>query len=236
MIVYWSPFRDNNFAMTEIDQLGPERVLPLINKKYQKYEDKGSNFKVCPSFRELFTETYALRLTHDVVINIQGNGVNYGSRGPEFVQSLMRIRSPDLRIFGFNLYYLFVCEDDVEMSYLPAYFEDNAFNRSAFLIPGKYNIGKWVRPLECSFIVRDGVDRVEMLKGDAFSYLQFATTEKIEFKKFYLSEEMRQKIKEVMTFHKEEKPFKSMIPFYEVFQKTKLKQWFIKQIKQNLME
>ena len=53
--------------------------------------------------------------------------------------------------------FLFFCEESLQMQQNGAHFNQNGFIDKTLIIPGKYDIGKWFRPLETPFIFKNGV-------------------------------------------------------------------------------
>lgn len=238
MIVYWAPLVGDNFIMSYLDQQEPDRILPHINKNgFHSFDASIHNFKLCPAFIDLFKNTYALRFTHDYELEMKDGEIWSDVLDKEFFESQIRMRSPDKRFLGFNLFNYFFCEEDLEMSLTPSYFEDNSFNSSAIMIPGVYNIGKWFRPIECSFFMRSDHNKLIMKKNDIYAYVNFHTSEKIKLKRFHLTQEMREFGANFIRFNKKNtKPTMSLIPFYDAFARSKMKKLILKKIKENLLD
>lgn len=240
MIVYWAPLVKDNFVMSYLDQNEPDRVLSQINKKYSYITNDGSsfhNFRLCPAFVDNFKNTYAIRFTHDYEVEIKDDMIWSDVLDEEFFKSQMRYRSDDKRFLGFNLFYYFFCEEPLTMSLTPSYFDDNEFNKSSIIIPGVYDIGKWFRPIECSFLLRDNENKVVMKKGDAYSYVHFHTDEKIKFKRFHATNEIVDLGINFIRYHKKVvKPTMSLIPFYDAFARANMRKLVLKKIKENLLD
>jgi len=238
MIVYWAPMIGSNFALSYLDQQEPDRLLSHINKKtFQEYKNIHQNFRSCPAFINLFKNTYALRFTHDYELNVKDGVIWSDMLDKDFFDSQVRFRSEDKKFLGFNLFYYFFAEEELEMSYTASYFEDNSFNSSAVIIPGIFDISKWFRPVESSFILKDGCEKLVMNKDDVYAYIHFHTDQKIQFKRFHATKEIIDLGENFIRYNKKNlRPTMSMIPFYDAFARSKMKKLVLKKIKENLLD
>jgi hypothetical protein len=54
------------------------------------------------------------------------------------------------------------------------------FSKSATVIPGEFDIGKWTRPVEIVFEVKSNQEKIVINKGDAVAYFKFNTDQLIK--------------------------------------------------------
>ena len=99
---------------------------------------------------------------------------------------MVNIRSIDDKLFSYNLRYLFYTDQPLEISMTPAYLTVNEFTQNTTLVPGKFDIGQWFRPLDCSFIMNS--NQLQLKKDDTFAYIKFHTDKKINLINFYRSQ------------------------------------------------
>jgi hypothetical protein len=63
------------------------------------------------------------------------------------------------------------------MSVTPAFLHYNDFTDKTSVIPGEFDISKWVRPVECVFEIKKQTESIKILKGDAQCYFKFRSDE-----------------------------------------------------------
>ena len=83
-------------------------------------------------------------------------------------------------LLGIDLLNCFYTDTSVEMEMLPAYLHYNNFTQNHVVVPGSYNIGKWVRPAELVFESRSNNIEINITKGDALVYFKFRTEEAVK--------------------------------------------------------
>ena len=92
----------------------------------------------------------------------------------------------DHRIVQFGFNYLFFAEKPLRITQMHPYLHHNTFTENGNTLLGEFNIGKWLRPLQASFIInpnkKDYSYRIK--RGDIYSYIRFDTDEKVELVNF----------------------------------------------------
>jgi hypothetical protein len=224
--IYWS--FDGKY------QIRAEEPVPIIQNYFKNKEAKDYEYIRCPSFQEQFHNTYGIKSIFDYNVKFQKNGITSDKHDQNFYDEFVNPRNVKSKLASFNMSYVFLADNnDLEMEYLQPTMEDNSFNNSAILIPGKINIGKYVRPLDCAFHARD--TRVEIEENDIYAYVKFNTKKKIKFKRFFYTQELQ----DVMTGQRiaeyRKKTFKPLDWFYKKQQAIKVKERTVKLIKKNLV-
>jgi hypothetical protein len=101
------------------------------------------------------------------------------------------------------------------------------------IIPGRYDIGKWFRPLEFPFILKNEFDDFSVKREDILYYLKFYTNKNIIFKQFLPTDNINNFWKSTTDLNAyDNKRFGSIENFYKMF---KLKDKILKEIKENLV-
>jgi hypothetical protein len=235
MIVYWSPFTSFNPAITALSYEMPEPMLPiLLKEKLQSQsadELNGNRYKNCPAFGDSFKNVFGLKLTHDYSLSINEDRFSSQDYDQNFFDYFVDVRSVENRMIGLNIYNLFISEHSLDMSLTGSYFSDNDFNNSARLIPGQFNIGKWIRPIECAFMFRDGLNSIKLNKGDIYAYVRFDIDEPVEIKRFEITPEISSLVKENLNFRKYKKGAWPLSQYYEAYKKTLRHKTLIKTVK-----
>ena len=236
MIVYWC-------AYTEFDTISsfkfaePELVSKIINSNFQNLEG-GNDFRTCPASRDYFKNVYELKFPCDYTLVINADKqLLTNDYNQDYFNQMVVMRSTEYNLYAYNLRYLFLAEDDLELSQESAHFSNTEFSKNTMFVPGKVNIGKWFRALDCGFVIRDGVEKLEMKENQPYSYIRFHTEEKITFKRYHRTDKIKKLQAELagLRFYRTKKVYRLAF-FYDIFKKLKIKSLILKEIKANLMD
>jgi hypothetical protein len=236
MIVYWCAYTEfdtiSSFKFSE-----PEAVSKIVNSNFQNLEG-GNDFRTCPASRDYFKNVYELKFPCDYTLVINTNKqLLTNDYDQDYFNQMVVMRSTEYNLYAYNLRYLFLAEDDLELSQESAHFSNTEFSKNTMFVPGKVNIGKWFRALDCGFIIRNDVDKLEMIEGQPYSYIRFHTEEKIIFKRYHRTEKIKKLQAELagLRFYRTKKIYRLAF-FYDIFKKLKIKSLILKEIKENLMD
>jgi hypothetical protein len=78
---------------------------------------------------------------------------------------------------GIDFLKTFTTDESLTIQTLPAFLHYSDFISKATIIPGEYDISKWVRPVEIVFETKNKQERIEIKKGDALCYYKFLTSD-----------------------------------------------------------
>lgn len=238
MDVYWSIFLQNQNSLSELNFSEPENLYKKIVKNKMDLTTEN-NFRLCPSVKDLTKNIYMLKFPYDYTLKIdkEKNIIRSDMYDQDFFNDYFHIRSIKEGLFSFRIHYIFFCEEDLETELTGAYFSENTFVKNNRLVPGKLNIGKWPRPLDCAFIVNSDTNEIVSNKNDEYCYVNFLTKEDITLKKFYMSDTMKKIIGQNLSAKiYQKKNFLPLGHWYDLYEKSKQKSLFLKEIKNNLME
>jgi hypothetical protein len=236
MNVYWSVIILHDEISPFLTYEEPKTIAESLNAIDTSTLKPGDNFKYCPAFRKQSSNTFKLSFPFDYRLSFENNNIKTDMYDQRFFDAMVSIRSPEMRMLSLNLHYLFVAEESLEMATYPSYMSDNDFAVKTILIPGQFDIGRWVRPLDCAFMMRKGFDEVNINRGDEYLTIKFLTDEKINLKKFFVSPILANLIKqnvESRTYKKKAQPLQY---YYNLYQRAKMHKLIMKEIKNNLMD
>ena len=143
------------------------------------------------------------------------------------------LRGVQDRMMSVNHGVYFFCEEDLWIEQLHPTYEDTEFSRNTMVFPGSYNIAKWFRPLQSSFICLE--DKVRVNQGDGMYYFKFLTNEQIKLVEFDFTQEIAN-IAFSSTSYKVLVSFLKLDKLYDLFSRKKAPKKLIKLIKQNIIE
>ena len=231
--VYWSCLEDQWMRATQ-----PEPV----NKRFYKNKNMTSKDKAspnalnyCPVFNDRINNLYAIKSIYEYSFRIENGLCISEMYDQNFFNNHINLRSVEDKFFSFlNKYIFFTDEKSLEIgAYEYPVFEENDITKKCMIIPGKYDIGKWFRPLEFPFILKNEFNDFSVKREDVLYYLKFYTDEKIIFKQFLPTDNINNFWKsttDLTTY--DNKRFGSIDNFYKMF---KLKDKILKEIKDNLV-
>lgn len=240
MIVYWT-------AYTESDTISPfkfKEPYPVLKRVNDMAEGLPlpENYKLCPAFRDVHNNCFELSFPCDYNLTVKrennGTRLETNNYDQEFFDEMMYFRSPGHNLFSYNVRYMFFAEQGLHVSMIHPYFFDSDFATKTMLISGKFNIGKWFRPLDCAFIIKKGVESLSIEEGTPFAYAKFDTDEEIVFKRFYRSDKIKQIQRQLLDIrkHRVRRAITPLQYFYDIFYSLRVKKLILNEINQNLMD
>lgn len=208
----------------------------LKNKPSDIYNPDNATSQ-CPAIYDEIKNIYGLKSIYDYEMKFINNELESRFLNQEFYNEHVQIRSKDQRFFSFIQRFLFFTDEpSLEMTaYYPAFLEDSYVSRSTYSIPGKFDIGKWFRPIEFNFYLREGIDTFKIKEGDIYTYIKFHTEEKINFIRFIPTENIKQYSENIVNSVFNKRPYKAIDKYYEHFKNSNIKKKILEEIKQNVL-
>jgi hypothetical protein len=237
MIVYWAVSNVTN--MSPVSKALYSQPTKLTNKNVFNQitpNNKQNNFKLCPAFLDHIDNVYGLHFPIDLDLKFTSDDI-VSSLEQDLFNYFVNIRDFDQKFFGFKVNMVFFCEEDLEMELMPPYLEDNEFASSVTSVPGKFNIGKWFRPIDYACFLNKGKQSLKVKHNDIFNYVKFNTKKNIEFKQFDYIDQIENIQKDVL---RSKMILGTASPrldyYYKLLQHSRYKKKIIKLIKENILE
>ena len=233
MNIYWS-YCD---AQHQIRAEEPIPILKNYWKDKRNVEESGFMHVRCPAFKDMLQNTFGIKSLYDYNLEISKKEAVSTLHDQEFFDKFIVVRDLETRLISFLSSYIFIAEDnDLEMEILPSVLENNKFNKTSMLLPATFNIGKYIRPIECAFHCRD--DNWEIEEEDIYSYVKFKTDKKINFKRFVWDEQHEKVVlnaKPTASHTYRKKILKPLDWYYKKQQGIKTKQRMLELVKKTLV-
>jgi hypothetical protein len=230
MNVYWTI--DHHRIVGALNAQTPELVLK------DKLMSEAS-YNVCPAFRDYFHNVYGWKAIDAFSLEKSVDGHEYvpDARNQESTNRTITVRSGDEQVISLSQSISFVTDSpSLKMSQENPYFEDNKFTSSCYVIPGTLDIGKYYRFLDFAFRIKENHRLAAFDAGDIIFYLRFHAPEKINFKRYFMSDKLREynlMIQDISsTFTPSPRPLSF---FYAKYKQFNLKSKIMKEIKANLV-
>ena len=160
MNVYWSVTHSDAISFIKYEE--PDNLLQRMRNMKLDLSNKNHDFRYCPAFRDCVQNTYILKfpVDYNLTFDFEKNVATSSLYDQNFYNSTLLIRSVKPPLCSFKISYIFIAEDSLEMSVSSPHFSEGEFASKAMIIPGKFNIGKWSRPVDCSFMLKDGFNTI----------------------------------------------------------------------------
>ena len=208
--VYWCPTRARDGGITTIPDIAFQEPDSFFKELSSKRE---SAYLKCPSVIEYCKNIFIIRSPYDVTITINRKFRTVTTSFPKAIRDdFVSNRTND---FGENDPYLlslppnyiFYSDDDIIIESLPCFLLESPSIKNINLIPGTFNISKWVRPVDFSFEVKDDKELIQIKEGDPLFLVKFITKngEKVSLERVYPDDKLKRVVGScisVKTFNK----------------------------------
>lgn len=183
--VYWASFPaiENNIHVSELKYATPVNIL----KDLKPLEFFGPGVSKCPAIINEGMNTFKINSPIDLNVTFSEDFTGISSKYNvdfDFVKHFIGPFGPDKIIQLAAPTYLFFCEESLEMTQLPPYYEQSNFVKSCMGISASFNINKWFRVVKPAFKLRDNKYTIDIDTNTALMYLKFNTQEKINLVRF----------------------------------------------------
>jgi hypothetical protein len=184
--VYWSPMLTKVHRGAEINEADIlfEQPKPLMKELLATY--KNHLFMKCPSTQASCKNVFVVTAPMDAdifltsnpdelfALNVEGSGWDQN-----FYDAFCELRKDGT--VSMPPSYLFYAKKSLEMEVSHAFLLDSPSLDNTLVIPGSFDIGKWVRPIDFTFVVKDPSKPVKIKRGEPLFFIRFKTDERVEF-------------------------------------------------------
>ena len=224
-----------NFVNQFIDE--PEPLFKSFTHEHINEKNIGTKNDIfslvkCPAFIDYCKNTFVLKnlIDYDIKYTEEGCFSNFLDQN-HFMRWVFP-RGKDGFISYTHPQHLFYSESSLEMEITAPFLHNCDVSKKAVVIPGKYNIGKHLRAIECGMRYHN-YDTIKFEQSEPYMYIRFLTKEKIQFKPFYMNDELKNLINTVLNLKNSQK-IKPLLFWYNINEKFYRKKT-LNLIKQNLI-
>lgn len=232
MIVYWSCLEDEWMRALE-----PEPVAKRIfQSKKPSHDNFLNNTSQCPAIGSALNNMYALSSIYSYDFELNNDSIITKTFDQKFFDEHIVVRDIKQKFFSMKQNYIFFTpEKSLEMTaYIMPFAEENDVVNRTFSLPGTFDIGKWFRPLEFNFYLKNNYDHFSIKEGDAYTYIQFDTKRKIKFKQFVMNDQLYKYLDHTLASSRYSKSgIRTLADYYNMML---FKNKIIDQIKENLCQ
>jgi len=245
--VYWT---SGKFNQEEESWNGlyfePDSLLKDFISKGGSNNEDGNVFQ-CPASNDLLKNIYVLRapindkflIESDYLDSIQNDRADYHLRSNINSISFGQSRKTFLKDYydiEYNLGWLMLADESVEIEFTAPYFPCNQPADGVILSAGRFDIGKWFRPLNLNYFVPKNTEMLEFKENEPLCYIKFNTDKKIVFKRFTMNKTIELISKEFVASPRVYGRKLSLLKRYERANKTSMIDVAIAEIKKNLVD
>ena len=184
--VYWSPVinvAENQEFVSELKYFEPESIYKDMNAR--KFFGLGAS--ICPAIIDETKNTFSAKSPIDFHIEFNYQKQSAMSKydvDPQFLINYIGGPNEEGVHQLDHPCFLFYSPDDITMTQLPPYYEQNHFQANCMGLSGTYNITSWIRPVRPAFKFKDNTNMLDIKRGDTVSYFRFNTKEKVKLVRF----------------------------------------------------
>jgi len=236
MDVYWSVLPEVKGIIRAQEPISVAKTV-IADKRNRSLVSKTplDNFEECPAVVNALKNYYAIPSIYDYEVEFTSNGVQAKNHNEEFFHTAFVLRNRDEQLLSLKLPYIFFCEQDLEVTQMQPFMERSYINDNCMIVPGKFNISKWFRGFEFTCYLKPSANNTfKVQEKEILYYLQFHTNEKINFKRFHMSNTLLDYFSIGIDAKEYKRDYKNLDYFYNFFKKYNLKGKILKEIKNNL--
>jgi|TARA_B110000483_G_scaffold240988_1_gene322853 hypothetical protein len=237
MKVYWAP----DYEHTNIDwNMLYADPISVFDKSYKQKTDvnKYDSMFYCPAFKHLAKNTLEFKnpLTSTFEFDNNGQMIPPTTRQGVFANVVREPNLHDQILLEYGLRYVFFTDaDSLDCTLTAPWFNNSPWQKTATMVPARYDIGKWFRAVNVEFMLDPGLKKFTIKEDEPLCYFGFGTEKPIEFIRFKMNDELKRYSVACST----STSWDSWVPLanrYARFKETRMKQLVLKQIKENLVD
>jgi len=234
--VYWSNYANSNSqSLYNLMEINPYPLLPELKNNFHKQNNnKKTNYQYCPALNGITRNSFFAKFPFDasVIVDDNGNGID-GEMKDWF---LGREKSYSNRInTDLDIGWFFFADQSLNLEITPPYFHNTQASKSGLMTAGTFDIGQWFRQIQLSYILWEDNMQFICKKGEPAIYFNFKTEKKIILHQFNANDNLRNVAYACANLPRATSKFRLLKDLYQSFNKTKMNDFVLKNIKENLI-
>lgn len=228
--VYWTPINVD----TPLSILRYQDPVKAIST----FPHKDSLIFKCPAFKDYYKNTFALKFPMDYTLDIGLQGqLSTPDYDAELINRMFAVRDALTKFYTMKIFHLMLSEESLPLQLSSAHtMDEDGFVNKTMLVPGAYDIGKWIRTIECAFFVKENSDRINIKEGNPYCFVKFNTEKTVRLNKFAMTGDMHLLLDEILAAKDiSTKIGRPLVEFYKILSQSRYKKQFLKLVKENLL-
>jgi|TARA_R100001244_G_scaffold128101_1_gene98958 hypothetical protein len=182
--VYWAPHLPDDEFNWNILYETPKSLSSFLSHNINKNIKNENNIFLCPAVRDLADNTFIV--TNPLLSEFKfDESKNIKIISKTHLKSRL-FRDPifkGTKLLEYGLPFIFFCPETLEMTLTSPYFSNSPHIKYGSVIPGKFNIAKWFRPINLEYNVWKG-DYIKFEEKEHLVYINFNTDKQVVLKRF----------------------------------------------------
>lgn len=242
LVIYWAIFsQERSWAASRLIQKPPK----WLQKDFLDLKNSGSRpetYLQCPAHTSVKKDTLVFECPFDFDFSIDENkNVVYGNSVSKDKQNYIyptvfdkeEINDKNRIAFSLNWRIILFSEESVEAELFPPYLHNSLTTKHGALSSGKFDIGKWFRPISADYILWNNNREFAGKINEPWCYVRLNTNKKIILKEFK-SNDLLQSIGSACTTSIHYDAKKTLQDRYDSFNES-LRSVTLQEIKKNLL-
>lgn len=242
IVVYWSACaNEENWSFYNLVQKVPY-WLATDHLNLNTDNNRGHALLSCPAHQNAKFDTLVINFPLDIHIIFDQNGqpILDATQHSRFVNFFPQLSNANDKMT--NRYYIqfsgvpiFFSEDSLEMELFPPYLHNVSVSQYAALTVGKFDIGKWFRPLYFDYMLWNNVREIVLKENDPGMYIRFYTNKRIKLQEFKCTDFIFSTARACESVARQYKNKQSLQQRYDLFSSGSTKRALLQEIKKNLL-
>jgi hypothetical protein len=220
MDVYWSPYvLPEEYEYHQKAYFEPEPLMQSLTPMRNPDADPKNSWFACPAAKASINNTFIIRNPHHLNFNFNEDGTSYYPNGTD-TTGWAKTRTAALTgalTIDITMSVVLFSSESLEATTTPPYMHAPENSLYGHYVPGTYDIGSWLRPIDFSFQLWPGVRSYVAAQGEPMLYVKFHTKEKVNLVRFDLTREIYD-IGSHCVGYKQENPKTPLAELYKGFE------------------
>ena len=242
IVVYWCPWWDPKKDINlDVLYRKPENVYRDLIKNFEP-KDEFANFMNCPAVSEKLKRTYVIKNVAETEIEVFINDDGYpdiryintrNTNTPAYMPHAPTLRNQYL--VEYQMAFGLFAEESLEVSMTSPFFHKAEHLKYGAIVPGQFDIGRWYRPLMAEFNLWSDNSKLHVPEGDPLMYWEFHTDKEIVLKRYSMTPKLFNIATTLINF-KILRKWSKLLPRYQYFKESSMREIVLKEIKNNLID
>ena len=232
--IYWAPFFEDQKRDWTILYSKPQILFNKLRLNMVENLEKVNNLFGCPAVRNFTSKTIIIKNPIETHYEIKEDKFIPKSKNWINISTLHKPNLKNCNMFQYNLSLLFFSEDNTNLTLTSPYFSNSPHLKYANIVPGKFNISKWFRPINFEFNTHENIKKFEIEEDEDLAYINFDCDNEIELIQFHMNDLL---IK-LSNTNASSSDWEKLVPLdkrYKRFVESNLNTFILKEIKKNII-